>query len=106
MDEYLGPGRGRPALDIDIGTGTGTGTGEGAVARYLQHELGYRATGVDYSPSTIALAAAQDTGSGTGPAWQCLADLAGAREGLATNCRGDRACSGTHNAAATRGTPI
>ncbi|WP_031079683.1 class I SAM-dependent methyltransferase [Streptomyces sp. NRRL S-118] len=64
MDEYLGPGRGRPALDI--------GTGEGAVARHLQHELGYRATGVDCSPSAVALAASQGTGPGAGPAWQCL----------------------------------
>ncbi|MFC7908340.1 class I SAM-dependent methyltransferase [Streptomyces nigra] len=64
MDEYLGPGRARPALDI--------GSGDGALARHLHHELGYRATGVDCSPSAVSLAAAQDTSTGPGPAWRCL----------------------------------
>ncbi|MEU6210867.1 class I SAM-dependent methyltransferase [Streptomyces sp. NPDC047023] len=65
MDELLGVGRDRPALDI--------GTGDGSLARYLQHDLGYRTTGIDCSPSAITLAAAQDTGPG--PTWQC-ADFA------------------------------
>ncbi|MFC5804507.1 class I SAM-dependent methyltransferase [Streptomyces formicae] len=62
MDEHLGPGRARPALDI--------GSGAGALARHLHHELGYRTTGVDCSPSAIALAATHDTGPS--PAWRCL----------------------------------
>ncbi|MFE5406772.1 class I SAM-dependent methyltransferase [Streptomyces sp. NPDC056580] len=64
MNEYLGPGCARPALDI--------GSGAGALARHLHHELGYRTTGVDCSPSAVALAAAQDTGTVPGPAWRCL----------------------------------
>ncbi|WP_225839066.1 bifunctional 2-polyprenyl-6-hydroxyphenol methylase/3-demethylubiquinol 3-O-methyltransferase UbiG [Streptomyces sp. NK08204] len=64
LDEHLGPGRARPALDI--------GCGDGTLARYLHHELGYRTTGVDCSPSAIALAAAQDTGPRPGPTWRCL----------------------------------
>ncbi|MFD4688987.1 class I SAM-dependent methyltransferase [Streptomyces sp. NPDC058463] len=63
MDEHLGPGCGRPALDI--------GCGDGALARHLHHELGYRTTGIDISPSAVALAAAQDAGPGSGPAWRC-----------------------------------
>ncbi|MFD6247804.1 class I SAM-dependent methyltransferase, partial [Streptomyces roseolus] len=62
MAEYLGPGAGRPALDI--------GSGDGGLARHLHHELDYRTTGIDCSPSAITLAAAQDAGSG--PTWQCL----------------------------------
>ncbi|MFE3581322.1 class I SAM-dependent methyltransferase [Streptomyces vinaceus] len=65
MDELLGVGRGRPALDI--------GTGDGSMARYLQHDLGYRTTGIDCSPSAITLAVAQNTA--LGPTWQC-ADFA------------------------------
>jgi len=61
MDEYLGPGRGRPALDV--------GCGDGALARHLHHELGYRTTGIDISPSAIALAAGHT--SGPGPEWRC-----------------------------------
>ncbi|MFC9585808.1 class I SAM-dependent methyltransferase [Streptomyces yangpuensis] len=61
MDEHLGVGRDRPALDI--------GTGDGSLARYLQHDLGYRTAGIDCSPSAITLAAAQDTRPG--PTWQC-----------------------------------
>ncbi|QGZ51985.1 methyltransferase domain-containing protein [Streptomyces sp. QHH-9511] len=64
LDEHIGPGRARPALDI--------GSGDGAMARHLHHELGYRTTGVDCSPSAIALAAAQDTGPCPGPVWKCL----------------------------------
>ncbi|MFJ3720817.1 class I SAM-dependent methyltransferase [Streptomyces sp. NPDC090057] len=64
MNEYIGPGRDRPALDI--------GSGAGALARHLHHELGYRTTGVDCSPSAVAIAAAQDTGTAPGPAWRCL----------------------------------
>ncbi|MFD5004061.1 class I SAM-dependent methyltransferase [Streptomyces mutabilis] len=62
LDEHLGPGHGRPALDI--------GTGDGALARFLHHRLGYRATGIDFAPSAVALAAAQDTVPG--PSWQCM----------------------------------
>ncbi|MEU0715630.1 class I SAM-dependent methyltransferase [Streptomyces lavendulocolor] len=61
MAQHLGPGKGRPALDI--------GSGDGSLACHLHHELGYRTTGVDCSPSALALAAAQDTGSG--PTWHC-----------------------------------
>lgn len=68
MADHLGPGLGRPALDI--------GSGDGALVRHLHHELGYRTTGIDCSPSAVALAAAHDTnpglGLGPGPAWQCL----------------------------------
>ncbi|MFF8275782.1 class I SAM-dependent methyltransferase [Streptomyces lateritius] len=64
LDEHIGPGRARPALDI--------GSGDGAMTRHLHHELGYRTTGVDCSPSAIALAAAQDTGPSPGPVWKCL----------------------------------
>ncbi|MFG3348727.1 class I SAM-dependent methyltransferase [Streptomyces sp. NPDC048018] len=64
MAEHLGPGEGRPALDI--------GSGDGTLARHLQHELGYRTTGVDCSPSAVAVAAAHQGGTGPAPAWQCL----------------------------------
>ncbi|WP_329486691.1 class I SAM-dependent methyltransferase [Kitasatospora sp. NBC_01246] len=64
MDEHLGPGRARPALDI--------GSGDGTLARRLHHELGYRTTGVDCAPSALALAATLDTGPGPGPVWRCL----------------------------------
>lgn len=60
MERHLGPGRGRPALDI--------GSGDGNLARHLHHEIGYRTTGADCSPSALALAAALD--SGPGPAWR------------------------------------
>lgn len=53
MDELLGIGRGRPALDI--------GTGDGSLARHLQHGLGYRTTGIECPLSASALADAQDT---------------------------------------------
>ncbi|WP_282693545.1 class I SAM-dependent methyltransferase [Streptomyces sp. CC208A] len=65
MAEHLGPGEGRPALDI--------GSGDGGLARHLHHELGYRTTGINCSPSALALAAAQDTTPG--PTWRC-ADIA------------------------------
>lgn len=68
MGKHLGPGKGRLALDI--------GSGDGALARHLHHELGYRTTGIDCSPSAVALAAIHDTntdpGPGRGPAWHCL----------------------------------
>ncbi|WP_306326971.1 class I SAM-dependent methyltransferase [Streptomyces venezuelae] len=64
MAEHLGPGKGRPALDI--------GTGDGRLARHLHHELGYRATGVDCSPSAVALAAVHDSDAVPAPLWQCL----------------------------------
>ncbi|WP_330334721.1 class I SAM-dependent methyltransferase [Streptomyces sp. NBC_00536] len=64
MGEYLGPGRGRPALDI--------GCGDGTLTRHLHHQLGYRATGIDCSPSALALAAAQDSPEKPGPLWRCV----------------------------------
>ncbi|MFE9561563.1 class I SAM-dependent methyltransferase [Streptomyces sp. NPDC006487] len=63
LDAHLGPGRGRPALDI--------GCGDGALTRHLHHQLGYRATGIDCSPSALALAAARDSADGPGPLWRC-----------------------------------
>ncbi|MFE0339480.1 class I SAM-dependent methyltransferase [Streptomyces sp. NPDC058955] len=63
MDEHLGPGHGRAALDV--------GSGDGALARHLHH-LGYRTTGIDCSPSAIALAASRSSGPGRGPVWRCL----------------------------------
>jgi 2-polyprenyl-3-methyl-5-hydroxy-6-metoxy-1,4-benzoquinol methylase len=63
LEDRLGSGRDRPALDI--------GCGDGSLARRLA-ELGYRATGIDCSPSAIALAAAQDAGPGDEPVWQCM----------------------------------
>lgn len=63
LDEHLGPGRGRPALDI--------GCGDGALTRRLHHHLGYRTTGIDCSPSALALAAAQDSADEPGPLWRC-----------------------------------
>ncbi|MGW0883278.1 class I SAM-dependent methyltransferase [Streptomyces sp. NPDC002671] len=63
LEDHLGPGRARPALDI--------GCGDGALARRLA-QLGYRTTGIDCSPSAIALAAAQDPGPGIVPVWQCM----------------------------------
>ncbi|MEV8626221.1 class I SAM-dependent methyltransferase [Streptomyces sp. NPDC051079] len=62
MSEHLGPGESRPALDI--------GSGDGTLARYLHHERGYRTTGIDCSPSAVALAASRDTVPG--PSWRCL----------------------------------
>ncbi|MFC8175222.1 class I SAM-dependent methyltransferase [Streptomyces sp. NPDC057235] len=68
MAGHLAPGRGRPALDV--------GSGDGALARHLHHELGYRTTGADCSPSAVALAAAHDAAPGSvlgpGPVWRCL----------------------------------
>ncbi|MCJ0869697.1 bifunctional 2-polyprenyl-6-hydroxyphenol methylase/3-demethylubiquinol 3-O-methyltransferase UbiG [Streptomyces sp. AP-93] len=63
LDEHLGPGRGRPALDI--------GCGDGALTRHLHHQLGYRTTGIDCSPSALALAAARDCADRPGPLWRC-----------------------------------
>jgi 2-polyprenyl-3-methyl-5-hydroxy-6-metoxy-1,4-benzoquinol methylase len=63
LEDHLGPGRARPALDI--------GCGDGALARRLA-QIGYRTTGIDCSPSAIALAAAQDPGPGIVPVWQCM----------------------------------
>ncbi|MFB7916032.1 class I SAM-dependent methyltransferase [Streptomyces sp. NPDC056061] len=63
MNDHLGSGRSHPALDI--------GSGDGALVRHLHHGLGYRTTGIDCSPSALALAAAQDTGTAPGPAWRC-----------------------------------
>ncbi|MEU6706155.1 class I SAM-dependent methyltransferase [Streptomyces wuyuanensis] len=63
LDKHLSPGGGRPALDV--------GCGEGSLARRLA-QLGYRATGVDCSPSAIALAAEQTAGPGPHPVWRCM----------------------------------
>ncbi|MGW3974595.1 class I SAM-dependent methyltransferase [Streptomyces ardesiacus] len=63
LGDHLGPGRARPALDI--------GCGDGALARRLA-QLGYRTTGIDCSPSAIALAAAKAPGPGRVPLWQCM----------------------------------
>lgn len=63
LAEHLGPGDGRPALDI--------GSGDGALARHLQHHLGYRITGIDCAPSAVALAAAHNTDFSNGPTWRC-----------------------------------
>ncbi|MFD9535811.1 class I SAM-dependent methyltransferase [Streptomyces sp. NPDC060010] len=64
MDQLLGPGRGRPALDV--------GCGDGTLTRHLHHQLGYRATGIGCSPSALALAAAQDSPETPGPLWRCV----------------------------------
>ncbi|MGW3911506.1 class I SAM-dependent methyltransferase [Streptomyces sp. NPDC005070] len=63
LDDYLGPGRDRPALDI--------GCGDGSLARRLA-QLGYRTTGIDCSPTAVALAAAQKPGPGHEPLWRCM----------------------------------
>lgn len=63
LDQRLGPGRGRPALDI--------GCGDGTLTRHLHHQLGYRATGIDCSPSALAVAAARDSPETPGPLWRC-----------------------------------
>ncbi|WP_329238320.1 hypothetical protein OG488_00580 [Streptomyces sp. NBC_01460] len=42
------------------------GRGDGSLARRLAR-LGYRTTGINYSPSAVALAAAQDPGPGHEP---------------------------------------
>jgi SAM-dependent methyltransferase len=47
MRRHLGAGRGRPALDI--------GCGEGELTAHLDR-LGYRATGIDCSPTAVAAA--------------------------------------------------
>ncbi|MGW9452922.1 class I SAM-dependent methyltransferase [Streptomyces sp. NPDC055632] len=66
MAEHLDLGGNRPALDI--------GCGDGALARHLHHEFGYRTTGIDCSPSAVALAAAHNSDPvlGAGPVWRCL----------------------------------
>ncbi|GLW47144.1 hypothetical protein Stsp02_28060 [Streptomyces sp. NBRC 14336] len=64
LAEHLGPGHGRPALDI--------GCGDGELARHLHHLLGYRTTGIDCSPSALALAAAEGPGPRPGPTWRRL----------------------------------
>ncbi|MFD8847830.1 class I SAM-dependent methyltransferase [Streptomyces sp. NPDC059604] len=63
LEDRLGPGHERPALDI--------GCGDGSLARRLA-QLGYRTTGIDCSPSAIALAAAQAPVPGHDPIWQCM----------------------------------
>ncbi|MFZ3467638.1 class I SAM-dependent methyltransferase [Streptomyces sp. 4.24] len=62
LEQHLGQGRGRPALDI--------GCGDGALARHLHHGLGYRTTGIDCSRSAVALAA-HGAAPGHGPVWRC-----------------------------------
>lgn len=59
MDEY--PDHGRPALDI--------GCGDGILACHLHYKLGYRTTGIDISPSAVALATAHDEGPRL--VWRC-----------------------------------
>ncbi|MFD7853414.1 class I SAM-dependent methyltransferase [Streptomyces microflavus] len=63
LEDHLGPGRDRPALDI--------GCGDGSLTRRLA-QLGYRTTGIDCSPSAIALAAPQGPGPRREPAWRCM----------------------------------
>ena len=63
LESHLGTGRDRPAIDI--------GCGDGSLARRLA-DLGYRTTGIDCSPSAIALAAAHDTWPGPAPVWRCM----------------------------------
>lgn len=63
LEQHLGAGRGRLALDI--------GCGDGSLTRRL-NEIGFRTTGIDCSPSAVALAAAQDPGPGRVPVWQCM----------------------------------
>ncbi|MFD8809720.1 class I SAM-dependent methyltransferase [Streptomyces sp. NPDC059597] len=63
LDKHLGAGRARPALDIGCGSGSLT---------WRLAELGFRTTGIDCSPSAIALAAAQEPGHGRVPIWQCM----------------------------------
>ncbi|MEU3290123.1 class I SAM-dependent methyltransferase [Streptomyces longwoodensis] len=63
LEQHLGAGRGRPALDI--------GCGDGSLTRRL-NQIGFRRTGIDCSPSAVALAAAQDPGADRVPVWQCM----------------------------------
>ncbi|WP_435598443.1 class I SAM-dependent methyltransferase [Streptomyces anulatus] len=63
LERHLGTGRDRPALDL--------GCGDGSLTRRLG-QLGYRATGIDCSPSAIALATDQHDGPGREPAWMCM----------------------------------
>ncbi|MEU7327977.1 class I SAM-dependent methyltransferase [Streptomyces parvus] len=60
LASHLGPGRNRPALDL--------GCGDGSLTRRLTR-LGYRTTGVDCSPSALALATDQHEGPGQAPTW-------------------------------------
>ncbi|MEU9593547.1 class I SAM-dependent methyltransferase [Streptomyces sp. NPDC048193] len=53
MRRHLGAGRGRPALDI--------GCGDGELTAHLDR-LGYRATGIDCSPTAVAAAHARNPG--------------------------------------------
>ncbi|WP_240436618.1 class I SAM-dependent methyltransferase [Streptomyces sporangiiformans] len=53
LAEHLGPGHGRPALDL--------GCGDGALTRHLHNHLGYRPTGIDCAPSTLATATGPHT---------------------------------------------
>ncbi|MFF7177564.1 methyltransferase [Streptomyces sp. NPDC008121] len=63
LEDRLGPGHDRPALDI--------GCGDGSLTRRLA-QLGYRTIGIDCSSSAVALAAAQDAGPGREPVWRCM----------------------------------
>ncbi|MET9436684.1 class I SAM-dependent methyltransferase [Streptomyces sp. NPDC006551] len=64
MEECLGLGHGRPALDI--------GCGDGALVRHLHHRLGYRATGIDCAPSALALAEARGAEAASDAAWRLM----------------------------------
>ncbi|GGZ68364.1 class I SAM-dependent methyltransferase [Streptomyces bluensis] len=65
LADFVGPGRGRLALDI--------GTGYGALAHHV-HKLGYCTTGIDFAPSAIAAAAKNAPGHqhGEGPTWRLM----------------------------------
>ncbi|WP_408994753.1 class I SAM-dependent methyltransferase [Streptomyces sp. 1268] len=63
LENHLGPGRDRPALDI--------GCGDGSLTRHLA-QLGYRTTGIDCSPSAVTLAAARAPGPGHELVRRCM----------------------------------
>ncbi|WP_240351366.1 class I SAM-dependent methyltransferase [Streptomyces olivoreticuli] len=65
LDQHVGPGRGRLALDI--------GCGDGALTRHLVG-LGYQATGLDCTPAAPALAE-----PAAGPVMYCCADIEAAQ---------------------------
>ncbi|MFJ1742530.1 class I SAM-dependent methyltransferase [Streptomyces microflavus] len=62
LENHLGTGRDRPALDL--------GCGDGTLTRGLT-QLGYSSTGIDCSPSAIALATDHDDAAGS-PVWVCM----------------------------------
>ncbi|MFI9809081.1 class I SAM-dependent methyltransferase [Streptomyces sp. NPDC052301] len=64
LERHPGPGLGRPALDI--------GCGDGQLTHHLHHRLGYRATGIDCSPSALALARARPQPALPGPTYRLV----------------------------------